>query len=231
MNGASADTIVGIGTATPSEKLTIKTASNKYGFIQTDGTATVGSWVGGGGGTYGGWIGTKSAHPLNFFTGNGGAAITLETSGFLKINNVDGGGIVQMCLGATSHVSFCSSSLRYKTNIQPFAGGLSVLNRLRPITFDWKQGGMHDVGFGAEDIAAVEPLLVTRNDKGEVEGVKYDRITTVLVNAVKEQQEQIQTQQHQIQLQQSQLDQQQREIDGLRILLRRQTRQTAGRKR
>jgi hypothetical protein len=73
-----------------------------------------------------------------------------------------------------------------------------VLNRLRPITFDWKQGGMHDLGFGAEEIAAVEPLLVTRNDKGEVEGVKYDRITAVLVNAVKEQQEQIKRQQSEI---------------------------------
>jgi hypothetical protein len=50
---------------------------------------------------------------------------------------------------------------------------------------------MKDVGFGAEDIAAVEPLLVTYNEKGEIEGVKYDRIVTVLVNAVKEQQAQI----------------------------------------
>jgi len=30
-----------------------------------------------------------------------------------------------------------------------------------------------------------------RNDKGEIEGVKYDRITAVLVNAVREQQEQM----------------------------------------
>ncbi len=50
----------------------------------------------------------------------------------------------------------------------------------------------------AEDVAKVEPLLVTRNDKGEVEGVKYDRITAVLVNAVKEQQQQIQQQQDEI---------------------------------
>lgn len=47
---------------------------------------------------------------------------------------------------------------------------------------------MHDLGLGAEDVAAIEPLLVTYNKDGQVEGVKYDRIGVVLVNAVKEQQ-------------------------------------------
>ena len=59
------------------------------------------------------------------------------------------------------------------------------------VRFDWKDGGMHDLGLGAEDVAAIEPLLVTYNAKGEVEGVKYDRIGVVLVNAVKEQQARI----------------------------------------
>jgi hypothetical protein len=35
--------------------------------------------------------------------------------------------------------------------------------------------GPHDLGFGTEDVALIEPLLVTYNAKGEVEGVKYDR--------------------------------------------------------
>jgi uncharacterized coiled-coil DUF342 family protein len=47
---------------------------------------------------------------------------------------------------------------------------------------------MRDIGFGAEEVNAVEPLLTTRNEKGEIEGVKYPQITTVLVNAVNEQQ-------------------------------------------
>jgi len=33
-----------------------------------------------------------------------------------------------------------------------------------------------DVGFGAEDVAAIDPLFVTHNDKGDVEGVKYERL-------------------------------------------------------
>jgi hypothetical protein len=199
VNGASSDTKVGIGTATPSERLTIQTASNSYGWVHTQGTITMGSYVGGTGGQpFGGWIGTKSNHPLSFFTNNGGAAMTLETSGFLRLNNVDAGGSLSLCLGPSNHISFCSSSLRYKTNIAPFTPGLSLLKQLRPITFNWKEGGMADLGFGAEDVAKINELLVIRNKKGEVEGVKYDRISTILVNSVKEQQEVIQQQQDRI---------------------------------
>jgi hypothetical protein len=102
--------------------------------------------------------------------------------------------------------------LRYKTNIAPFNFGLNLVNKLKPITFDWKEGGMADLGLGAEDVAAIEPLLVNYNKDGQVEGVKYDRIGVVLLNAVKEQQQQIQTQQKQI-------NEQQKIIDGLRGLL------------
>jgi hypothetical protein len=43
------------------------------------------------------------------------------------------------------------------------------------MSFTWKEGGAHDVGFSAEDVAAIEPLLVTLNEKGEVADVKDGR--------------------------------------------------------
>ncbi len=76
---------------------------------------------------------------------------------------------------------------------------------------------MRDVGFGAEDVEKVDPLLVTYN-KGQVEGVKYDRISVVLVNAVREQQDQIEKQQQQITRQQTQLEQQRLQIESLKQL-------------
>ncbi len=89
-------------------------------------------------------------------------------------------------------IAICNfSSLRYKKNLAPFRGGMEILNRLRPISFTWKANGSRDFGLGAEGVAKVEPLLVTHNDKGEIEGVKYDRLNVVLINAVKEQQQQI----------------------------------------
>ncbi len=109
----------------------------------------------------------------------------------------------------------CSSSLssvNNKTDIQPFSGGLELVNRLKPVAFKWKADGSRDVGLNAEDVADVEPALVTRNDKGEVEDVKEGIITVVLINAIKEQQRQIQVQQEQIM-------RQQREIDALKELV------------
>ena len=52
---------------------------------------------------------------------------------------------------------------------------------------------MCDLGLGAEDVAKVNELLVIRSDKGKVEGVNYDLIG-VLINAVKEQQTQMERQ-------------------------------------
>src|SRR5207253_5976703 len=98
-----------------------------------------------------------------------------------------------------------SSSLRYKQQIAPFSGGLDLIRRLRPISFTWKMDGSRDLGLGAEDVAKVEPLLVTHNDKGEIEGVRYDRLNVVLINAIKEQQNQIDRQQTKAKQQQDQI--------------------------
>jgi len=57
---------------------------------------------------------------------------------------------------------------------------------------------MQDVGLGAEDVERVEPLLTFRNDKGEIEGVKYNQLSAMFVNAIREQQAQIERQQVQI---------------------------------
>jgi hypothetical protein len=107
-------------------------------------------------------------------------------------------------LGGYSLVGQCVSSRRYKTNIARFGFGLDLVRRLRPITFDWKEGGKHDLGLIAEDVAAIEPLLVTYDSKGQVQGVKYDRVGVLLVNAVQEQQAQIAEQQHAIETLQQQ---------------------------
>ncbi len=130
----------------------------------------------------------------------------LHVNGIIRVITLGAAGSTSLCRNASNQISTCSSSLRYKTNVGQFSDGISFVNRLRPITFDWKDGGIKDVGFGAEDIAKIDPRFVTYNDKGEVEGVKYDRIGVVLVNAVKEQQAQIEQQRNLIETQQRQID-------------------------
>ena len=111
--------------------------------------------------------------------------------GLLTIPNLAAAGTTHLCRNSFDRVGDCSSSLRYKTNLAPYLSGLDIVSRLRPISFTWKEGGMRDLGFGAEDVEKIDPLLVTYNKQGQVEGVKYDRINVVLVNAIKEQQKQI----------------------------------------
>lgn len=72
---------IGIGTSNPADKLTVQTATNTYGLSHTDGTATVSTYVGGAAG----WLGTKSAHPLYFFTGGSSSKMTLSTAGNVGI--------------------------------------------------------------------------------------------------------------------------------------------------
>ena len=55
--------------------------------------------------------------------------------------------------------------------------------------------------------------------KGEIEGVNYGQISTVVVNAIKQQQEQIEQQQQQLQVQQGVLKKQQQQIDALKRLV------------
>ena len=90
-----------------------------------------------------------------------------------------------VCINGTV-LSSCSSSLRYKERVQPLRHGLKLIQQLRPVTFNWKERQEPDLGLIAEEVAKVEPLLVTHNKTGVIEGVKYDQLSVVLINAVKE---------------------------------------------
>jgi hypothetical protein len=130
-----------------------------------------------------------------------------------------GGANLPICWATGGALGSCSSSsLRYKKDIGRFGLGLDVINRLRPISFTWKSDGTRDFGLGAEDVEEVDPNLVFYRD-GKIEGVKYDRIGVVLINAVKEQQAQIHQQQEQLFKQQRQLKQQRALIEQQILLM------------
>lgn len=127
-------------------------------------------------------------------------------SNALTINSLGSAGSTQLCRNASNQIATCSPSARYKNNINSFRSGLSLIRELRPVLFNWKDGGMQDMELVAEEIKQIEPLLTTTNSAGQVEGVKYDRVSVVLINnAVKEQQTQIEELTRQNQAQQSQL--------------------------
>ncbi len=76
---------VGIGTTTPVDKLTVKTFTGNFGLSHTDGTVTLGTYIS----TGIGWLGTKSNHPLSFYTNNSGQQMTLITNGNFGIGTAN----------------------------------------------------------------------------------------------------------------------------------------------
>ncbi len=74
---------MGIGTATPADKLTVNTFG--YGLTHTDGNATIGTWIGNFQGITTVKIGTMTNNALNFFTNNSSPQMTLSTNGSLGI--------------------------------------------------------------------------------------------------------------------------------------------------
>ena len=143
----------------------------------------------------------------------------------VRIGRLGSGGSTAVCVNSVNGFATCSSSIRYKSNIADFELGMNLIRDLRPVTFTWNSDNKEDLGLVAEEVAAIEPLLVTRNEKGDVEGVKYDRIGVVLLNAVKDLQRQLEIQQTRIDKQaetteqlREQVRKQQRELESLRLL-------------
>jgi hypothetical protein len=225
VNGATADTKVGIGTTAPTAKLSVFgngafNATNAARFDLFNTTANIGylQHVG----NDGSWQLATTAGETRIFVDSLGVvsgikALIVDTK--FKVGTLGVSGATSLCRNAANEIATCSSSLRYKANVKPFSSGLNLIKRLRPVSFTWKADNTLDFGLAAEEVAEAEPLLVTKNDKGEVEGVKYDRVGVVLVNAVQEQQAQIEAQRKEIDEQKAVIKRQQAELDALKKLV------------
>jgi len=85
-----------------------------------------------------------------------------------------------------------SSSIRWKRNIQEIDNPLQKVSKLRGVYFDWDEenGGHHDVGCIAEEVGAVLPEIVEYEENGiDAEGMDYSKLTPLLLEAIKAQQE------------------------------------------
>ncbi len=86
------------------------------------------------------------------------------------------------------------SSKRWKTNIKPIDNALEKVARLRGVTFDWKKDGKHDIGLVAEEVGQVIPeVVVFESNNKDARSVDYSRLVALLIEAVKAQQQEIET--------------------------------------
>ena len=83
------------------------------------------------------------------------------------------------------------SSARHKTNVKTVKNPIDTVKSLRGVTYDWKGTGQADVGFIAEEVGAIVPEVVSFGHDGRAEGIDYGRLTSVLVEAMKQQQSEI----------------------------------------
>ena len=89
---------------------------------------------------------------------------------------------------AAAFVTYSDESL--KSDVQSMNTALDTVMSLNGVEFTWKDSGERDFGFIAQDVQSVLPKAVHTADDG-VQGVDYSRLTSVLVEAVKAQQVQI----------------------------------------
>jgi hypothetical protein len=84
------------------------------------------------------------------------------------------------------------SSRRWKTNIQTLKNPLGKVQRLRGVSYQWKADGKQDMGLIAEEVGQVIPEVVAYEENGkDAKSVDYARLVAVLIEAMKEQQREI----------------------------------------
>ncbi len=127
--------------------------------------------------------------------GNGGVAVGsgyngtgvpdrgLRVFGEVQLDNLGNEGGSSLCRNSENRISDCSSSRRYKQDIELLEGdeALRLINALRTVRYQWISSGRADIGLVAEEVAEIVPEIVTYNADGQVEGFEYNRLGPLLV--------------------------------------------------
>jgi hypothetical protein len=93
-----------------------------------------------------------------------------------------------------------TSDLRLKTNIHPLNYGLKEVLQLNPVRYNWKSNPSsgNKIGLIAQEVREVIPEVVVGDERKEHLGMNYAELVPVLINAIKEQQGEINSIQEQI---------------------------------
>lgn len=111
-------------------------------------------------------------------------------------NGVEGSGTGSDFLASGPGVNYnVSSSIRWKKDLQPINNALDKVLALRGLYYTWDEahGGKRDMGFIAEEVRVQVPEVVANDPTapGFAVGMDYGAMTPILVEAIKEQQGQI----------------------------------------
>jgi hypothetical protein len=121
--------------------------------------------------------------------GDNNASERLDIAGNVRVRAV-GSGAYSNDLNITSTgvlTTASSSDETFKYNINPITYGLSTILQLKPVSFQWKKGDEHDLGFIAQDAVNIIPEAVdTFWDSSLL--FRSNTIVPILTKAIQEQQ-------------------------------------------
>ncbi len=140
-------------------------------------------------------------------------------------------GGVSVYVNSSGRLGTQTSSLRFKEQVRDLGDTTNALMKLRPVSFLYKPeyaNGDRTLQYGliAEEVAKVYPELVAYDNDGQPYTVRYQYLSTMLLNEVQKQYrraeaqaEVIKTQEQKIDSQQSQIEEMQQRLSRLETLM------------
>jgi hypothetical protein len=190
---------VGIGATSPVRALQVGNFSGNPEICIGSGTTGVGGLTfGDGAGGNDPWRGfiqyNHATDAMLIGTSNAGW-LTLTNGGALGLN-VNPTNTAGRFEASNDIVAYSSSDKRWKTNIKNIDSPLDKISQINGVEFDWIEDEPvhgnkgHDIGVIAQEIENILPDAVQTRESG-MKAVKYEKVIPLLIEAIKEQQKQI----------------------------------------
>jgi len=136
---------------------------------------------------------------------------------------------VNLATGRLGHWNPGISSRRYKEDIKPLDKTSEALFSLKPVSYRLKKefDPTQPLAFGliAEEVEKVNPDLVSRNNKGQVESVRYEMVNAMMLNEFLKEHQTVKALKSTVEKQDAIIAQQQKGMEALTAQLKEQAAQ------